>query len=257
MARRVALTDYERAVFEWQIWVSDFGEAGQELLKGASVLVSRCGGLGGIVAYELAAAGVGKLVLAHAGNVKPSDLNRQLLMTHDWLGKPRVESAERRLRELNPRLEVIAHNENITQENAARIVGEVDVVVDCAPLFAERYLMNREAVRQKKPLVECAMFDMEARLTTIIPGTTPCLACLYPVTPAGWKREFPVFGAVSGTVGCLGAMEAIKVIAAFGKPLRGELLVCDLREMGFRKFPIERNPECAVCGTGGSESASA
>src|SRR5690606_21054587 len=86
---RRPLTDDERAIYEWQIWVSDFGEAGQESLKGASVLVSRVGGLGSVVAYQLAAAGVGKLVLAHAGNVKPSDLNRQLLMTHDWLGKPR------------------------------------------------------------------------------------------------------------------------------------------------------------------------
>ena len=93
------LTDHERAVYEWQIWVSDFGEAGQEKLKNTSVMISRLGGVGGVVAYQLAAAGVGKLVLAHAGNVKPSDLNRQLLMTHDWLGKPRVESAARRLRD--------------------------------------------------------------------------------------------------------------------------------------------------------------
>ncbi|MEO1995631.1 MAG: ThiF family adenylyltransferase, partial [Planctomycetaceae bacterium] len=104
MVHPQALTDIERAVYEWQMWVPDFGEAGQELLRGASLLVSRCGGLGSVVAYELAAAGVGKLVLAHAGNVTPSDLNRQLLMTHGWLGRPRVESASRRLKELNPRL---------------------------------------------------------------------------------------------------------------------------------------------------------
>ena len=172
-----------------------------------------------MVAYELAAAGVGRLVLAHAGNVKPSDLNRQLLMTHDWLGRPRVESASRRLRELNPRLEIITYNENISEDNAERIVGEVDVIVDCAPMFKERYLMNREAVRQNKPLVECAMYDLEAHITTVIPGQTPCLACLYPDKPPAWKREFPVFGAVSGSVACMGAMEAIKVIAGFGEPL--------------------------------------
>src|SRR6056297_2142124 len=86
----VPLDDDERAIWEWQIWTEGFGEAGQEKLKGASVLISRCGGLGSPVAYELAAAGVGKLVIAHAGNVKPSDLNRQLLMTHDQLGKSRI-----------------------------------------------------------------------------------------------------------------------------------------------------------------------
>lgn len=242
------LTDEERAVYEWQIWVPGFGEAGQEKLKDASILVSRCGGLGSVVAYELAAAGVGKLVLAHAGNVKPSDLNRQLLMTHDWLGKPRVESAERRLKELNPRLEIVAIPENINAENVEKIVEQVDLIVDCAPLFDERYQMNKQAILQNKPLVECAMYDLEAQLTTIIPGKTPCLACLYPEDPPAWKREFPVFGAVSGTVGCMAAMEAIKVLGGFGETLSGELLTCDLRDMTFHRMKIRRNVDCVVCG---------
>ena len=150
MATPQRLTDEERAVYEWQIWVPEFGEAGQQKLKEASVLVSRCGGLGSVVAYELAAAGIGRLVIAHAGDVQPSDLNRQLLMTHDWLGKPRVESAERRLKELNPRLEIVAYNENINEQNAAGIIEQVDLIVDCAPLFDERFTMNRQAVLQKK-----------------------------------------------------------------------------------------------------------
>jgi molybdopterin-synthase adenylyltransferase len=242
------LSDAERAIYEWQMWVPDFGEAGQEALKGASVLVSRCGGLGSVVAYELAAAGVGRLVIAHAGNVKPSDLNRQLLMTHDWIGKPRVESARRRLLELNPHMEIVSVPENVNESNAASLVGQVDVVVDCAPLFQERFLMNREAVRQNKPLVECAMYELEINLTTVIPGKTPCLACLHPTVPPAWTREFPVFGAVSGAVGCLGAMEAIKVIAGVGDPLCGRLLTGDLRDMSFRTLNIARNPQCAVCG---------
>jgi molybdopterin-synthase adenylyltransferase len=206
MVTRTPLSEEERATYEWQIWVPDFGEAGQETLKGASVLVSRCGGLGSVVAYELAAAGVGRLVLAHAGNVKPSDLNRQLLMTHDWLGKPRVQSAQQRLKDLNPRLEIVAVAENVNDDNAARLVEQVDLVVDCAPLFPERFAMNREAIRQNKPLVDCAMYELEGQITSIVPGQTPCLACLYPENPPVWKREFPVFGAVSGVVACLGAM---------------------------------------------------
>lgn len=241
------LTDEERATYEWQIWVPEFGEAGQEKLKGSSVLVSRCGGLGSVVAYELAAAGIGKLVIAHAGNVKPSDLNRQLLMTHDWLGKPRAESAERRLKELNPRLEIVAVDENVSEENAAGLVEQVDLIVDCAPLFTERFAMNRQAVKQGKPIVECAMYDLEAQLTSIVPGETPCLACLHPADPPAWKREFPVFGAVSGTIGCLGAMEAIKLLGGFGEPLTGRMLTCDLRDMTFRVRSISRNAECAVC----------
>ena len=242
-------TPEEEAIYEWQTWVGDFGEPGQRKLKSSSVLISRCGGVGGAVALYLAAAGIGRLVLAHAGNVKPSDLNRQILMTHDWLGKPRVESARRRLLALNPRVQIDAIPENITESNAQSLIGQVDLVADCAPVFAERFLMNREAVRQKKPLVECAMFELEAQLTTIIPGLTPCLACLYPFEPPAWKRQFPVFGAVSGTIGALAAMEAIKVLTCLGTPLTNRLLLANLRDMTFRTINISANPSCPVCRT--------
>jgi len=242
------LTDEERATYQWQMWVPEFGEAGQEKLKAASVLVSRCGGLGSVVAYELAAAGVGKLVLAHGGNVKHSDLDRQLLMTHDWLGKPRVDSAKRRLLELNPRLEIVTVNSNVNDDNASELVQQADVVVDCAPLFEERFEMNREAVRQQKPLVECAMYDLEAHIYTVMPRETACVACLFPAKPPAWKREFPVFGAVSGMVACLGAMEAIKLIAGFGSPLAGRMAMADLRTMKFREVNIARRRDCVVCG---------
>ena len=230
------------------MWVPDFGQMGQEKLKNASVMISRCGGLGSVVAYELAVAGIGRLVLAHAGNVNHSDLNRQLLMTYDWLGKPRIESAKRRLLELNPRLEIIAVNENVTSENVLQLVAEADLIVDCAPLFEERFAMNAEAVAQRKPIVECAMYDLEATITSITPGQTPCLACLTPEPPPAWTRQFPVFGAVSGTVGCMEAMEAIKIIAGFGKPLLGKMVRIDLRDMTFDIFNLARNPNCAVCG---------
>ena len=179
--------------------------------------------------------------------MKHSDLNRQLLMTDDWLGRPRVESAKRRLLELNPRLEVEIVNSNINEENAGELVSKVDVVVDCAPLFEERFLMNREAVRQHKPLVDCAMYELEAQIMTIIPRESACLSCLYPDWPKAWKREFPVFGAVSGTVACLGAMEAIKLIADFGEPLTGRLLTMNLRDMSFHTTKINKRNTCAVC----------
>ena len=244
-----ALTDVERQVYEWQMWVAGFGEAGQRRLKGASVLISRCGGVGGAVALELAAAGVGRLILAHAGNLKPSDLNRQILMTHDWLGRPRVECAAQRLRALNPRLEVVAVGENVSEANVEGLVSQADIVADCAPLFQERLLMNREAVRQGKPMVECAVYELEAQVTTIFPGQTPCLACLCPEPPAHWRREFPVFGAVAGVVGCLGAMEVIKLLARLGEPLRSRMLIGDLRTMAFRQVKTTRQPDCPVCGT--------
>lgn len=242
------LTPEEKAAYEWQMWVPGFGEAGQKKLKGASVLISRVGGLGGLVAYELAAAGVGRLVLAHGGKVKPSDLNRQLLVTHDRIGQTRVDGAGERLRELNPHIEIETVAENISPENAERLIFDVDLVVDAAPLFEERYAMNAAAVRLGKPMVECAMYELEAHITSFMPGRTGCLRCLYPEKPPYWKREFPVFGAVSGTVGCLGAMEAIKILSGLGEPLFDRLLSCDLRTMSFRKVRIGRISACPVCG---------
>ena len=242
------LTELEREIYSWQFPVAGFGEAGQAKLMSASVLISRCGGLGGVVAYELAAAGVGQLILAHGGNIKPSDLNRQLLMSRDRIGTSRIQCAADRLRAFNPDVDIVAVPENINPANAERLVGEADLVVDCAPLFEERYLLNREAVRQRKPLVEAAVEELEARITTILPGQTPCLRCLYPELSPVWTRRFPVFGAVSGTVGSLAAMEAVKMLAGFGKPLLGVMLACDLRDMTFRRFRVRRDPRCRECG---------
>ena len=242
------LTALEQEIYSWQTTIEGFGETGQRKLKGASVLVSRIGGLGGLVAYELAAAGIGKLILAHGGNLRPSDLNRQILMSESALDTSRIDCAVKRLRELNPRLEIISLPENVNENNAAKLVAEADVVVDCAPLFEERFFMNREAVRQGKPLVECAMFELEAHITSFKPGVTGCLQCLYPEKPDYWQRRFPVFGAVSGMVGCLGAMEAIKIIAGLGEPLYGRLLTCDLKSMEFNQVRLRPRPDCPVCG---------
>ena len=245
------LTDIEREVYSWQTTVKGFGEKGQRRLKAATVMISRIGGLGGLVAYELAAAGIGRLVLAHKGNLKPSDLNRQLLMRHNRLGQARIETAVESLKALNPRLEIVAVPENVSDDNVADLVGRADVAVDCAPLFKERFAMNEACVRLAKPMVECAMYETEAHITSFKPGVTGCLRCLYPEKPADWQRRFPVIGAVSGTVGCLGAMEAIKIIAGLGEPMYGQLLTMDLRNMTFRKVKVRRDPGCLVCAGNG------
>src|SRR4051794_328381 len=185
------LNDEERAIYAWQLGVPDFGEEGQQRLKDASVLVSRVGGVGGLVAYQLAAAGVGKLVLAHAGDLRPDDLNRQLLMRHDGVGRPRVELAAARLRELNPYVEIECVAENVIDANAERLVAGVDVAVSCAPLFGERLAMNRAAVRLNRPLVDCAMYELEVQVLTVLPGRSACLGCLYPEEPPEWSRRFP------------------------------------------------------------------
>lgn len=241
------LTPEERAIYEWQMWVPGVGEDGQRRLKGASVFVSRVGGLGGVVALELAAAGVGRLILAHAGNVQPSDLNRQLLQTDDHIGKPRMESIVRRLQELNPRCEIVGIDENPDDANALRITEGADILVDAAPMFQERLALNRAAFALRKPLVECAMHTLEANVTTFIPGRTGCLQCYVPEVPESWTRQFPVFGAVSGAAACLGAMEVIKLITGIGEPLAGEMISMDLATMRFRRVALPQRADCPVC----------
>jgi molybdopterin/thiamine biosynthesis adenylyltransferase len=242
------LSEHEQAVYEWQSWVPGLGELGQRKLKATSVMISRLGGIGGTVAYQLAAAGIGKLVLAHAGNVTPSDLNRQLLMTHDWIGKPRMQSARRRLHELNPRVEIVGVEENVSESNAFKLVSQADIVVDCAPLFPERFAMNAAAVAQRKPMVECAMYELESQITTIWPGTTPCLSCFVPEAPPTWKRQFPVIGAVSGAIACLAAMEVIKLVTGIGEPLLNRMLRLDLRSMTTNELLLNRRQDCITCG---------
>ncbi len=242
------LSPAERAAHAWQFDVAGFGELGQRRLKGASVLISRIGGLGGMVAFQLAAAGVGRLILAHGGNIRPDDLNRQLLMTHDRIGTSRMDSAIERLRALNPRLEIVAEPANVSDANADRLVAQADLVVDCAPLFAERFALNRAAVARRVPMVEAAVFDLEFHLTTFVPGQTGCLRCLYPEANPGWTRRFPVLGAVPGVVGSMAALEAIKMIAGFGETLRDELLVCDCRSFHVKKLRLHRIADCPECG---------
>ena len=241
------LTDEERAIYEWQMLLPGFGETAQRRLKAASVLVSRVGGVGGAVALQLAAAGVGRLVLAHGGDLKPSDLNRQLLQRHERIGMPRMDSILEQLKALNPRLELVAVRENISSENASTLVQQADVVVDAAPLFSERFALNKAAVRHRKPMVESAMYAMEAQLTTIVPGKTPCLRCFVREAPQHWTRKFPVLGAVSGSVGCMAAVEVVKVLTGLGEPLAGVLLAMDLGTMQFRRLKIARALDCPEC----------
>jgi molybdopterin/thiamine biosynthesis adenylyltransferase len=241
------LTPKERQRYEWQLWSPLLGESGQRLLKQKSVLISRIGGVGGNVALHLAAAGIGRLFLAHAGEIRLDDLNRQILMTTSAIGQPRVNSAREKLTALNPEVELHTFDENITEQNVASLVEACDIVVSAAPLFTERLLLNREAVRQRKPLVDCSMYDFEGRLLTVIPGKTACLACLYPELPPNWKREFPVLGAVAATIGSLAAVEVVKLAANIPRTLAGQLLLCNLHEMQFRKIDLQRRVDCAIC----------
>lgn len=241
------LTPTELERYRRQIMLPGFGEEAQKRLKSSTVLVTGVGGLGGTAALYLAVAGVGRLILVRGGELRLDDMNRQILMTDDWVGKPRVFKAKETLEEINPDVQVDAIFEYVTPENVDTLVQAADIVLDCAHNFIERDLLNAACVQWDKPMVEAAMNDMEAYLTTIVPGETPCLSCIFPEKPDWDKRGFGVIGAVSGTLACLTALEAIKLLAGIGKPLLSQLLTMDLGSLEFAKRRPYHDPNCPVC----------
>jgi len=193
-------------------------------------------------------AGVGRLILVRGGDLRLDDMNRQILMTHDWVGKPRVFKAKETLQAINPDVEVEAVFEYVTPENVDSLVQSADIALDCAHNFTERDLLNQACVRWRKPMVEAAMDGMEAYLTTIVPGQTPCLSCFFPEKPDWDNHGFSVLGAVPGTLACLAALEAIKLITGYGTPLLSQLMTMDLNRLEFAKRRSYRDPACPVCG---------
>ncbi|BAY66088.1 HesA protein [Calothrix brevissima NIES-22] len=244
----VNLTPTELERYSRQMMLPNFGELAQKRLKSATVLVTGVGGLGGTAALYLAVAGVGRLILVRGGDLRLDDMNRQILMTHDWVGQPRVFKAKETLEGINPDVQVEAIHDYITPENVDELVQSADMALDCAHNFTERNLLNAACVRWRKPMVEAAMDGMEAYLTTIIPGVTPCLSCLFPEKPDWDRRGFSVLGAVSGTLACLTALEAVKLITGFSQPLLSQLLTIDLNRMEFAKRRSQRDRACPVCG---------
>ncbi len=242
----LTLKELER--YRRQMMLPGFGEEAQLKLKNSTVLVTGVGGLGATAALYLAVAGVGKLILLRGGELRLDDMNRQILMTDDWVGQPRVFKAKATLEAINPDVAIEAICEYVTPDNVDRLVRSADIVLDCAHNFTERDLLNAACVRWGKPMVEAAMNDMEAYLTTIVPGLTPCLSCIFPEKPDWDKRGFGVLGAVSGTLACLTALEAIKLITGLGTPLLSQLLTMNLSQAEFAKRRPYHDPNCPVCG---------
>jgi molybdopterin/thiamine biosynthesis adenylyltransferase/molybdopterin converting factor small subunit len=244
------LSSDEAARYARQLRIAGFGESGQQRLKDATVMISRCGGVGGTAAINLAIAGVGKLVLAHGGDVVPDYLNRWVWAGPQDIGQPCVEVLARHIAKLNPNVEIVSRAAQVSESNVEELVKSADLVIDGAPLFEERYLMHAEAVKQRKPLVMGAMYSTEGYVTTVVPGETPCLKCLYPSKPDYWTniQVFPAIGPGPIIVGSMCAMEAIKVVSGFGKPLKNALWRFDLENCFVQTLKIRRRPDCEFCG---------
>ena len=233
--------------YTWQQDVTGFSSEAQDILRNMTALVSRVGGLGGPLAFSLAAAGGGKSILAHDGELRPDDLNRQILMKHEGLGKPRHEQAGETLRRFNPDLNIETIGENIMESNVAKLIAQSDIVFACAPLFEERLLMNRECVSQNKFFVDTAMYNTEGQLLVVRPGESACLACITPEPPLGWKRRFPVLGAVSAMMAQMGVLEGLKLLTGYAPAHTNTLMHMDTTNMDLRKIKIQRHPDCPHC----------
>jgi adenylyltransferase/sulfurtransferase len=223
-----------------------FGEEGQEKLKKARVFVAGAGGLGSPVSTYLAVAGVGKIIIADFDCVEKSNLNRQFLHHEKDIGKEKIKSAEEKLLSLNPEIEVETIKEKITDKNAGSIVPPCDLIIEALDNFDTRHVLNRLAVEREIPFIQGAVSGYRGQATTIIPGKTPCLCCIFPTS---FKKEvFPVLGTTPGVIGTIQANEAIKLIVGQGKLLENRLLLWDGFSCSFSELNVNKTENCPVCG---------
>ena len=225
---------------------------GQLKLKQAKVLSIGAGGLGSPLALYLAAAGVGTLGMVDFDVVDFTNLQRQIIHdTHD-VGRSKLESARDTIRDINPSVKVITHETRLTSENALEIFKDYDIVADGTDNFPTRYLVNDACVLLGKPNVYGSIFRFEGQASVFYAEQGPCYRCIYPEPPPPGLvpscAEGGVLGVLPGIVGCIQAIEVIKLILGTGKPLIGRLLLFDALGMKFRELKLRKNPECPVCG---------
>ncbi|MEM7126418.1 MAG: molybdopterin-synthase adenylyltransferase MoeB [Chloroflexota bacterium] len=248
------LTEDQRIRYSRHTILQEMGEEGQIKLLESKVLLIGAGGLGSPSAIYLAAAGVGTIGIVDFDTVDVSNLQRQILHGTKDVGRPKVDSARDRLVDINPDVNVIAHNEPLSSYNALDIIKDYDIVLNGSDNFPTRYLVNDACQMLGKPLVDASIFMFEGQVTVYDPRdpNSPCYRCLYPDPPPPGEvpscAEGGVLGVLPGIVGSLQAIEAIKLIVGMGEPLVGRLLMIDTLDMSFRTLKVRKNPECPVCG---------
>ena len=247
------LTDPELLRYSRQILLQQVDIDGQLKLKNSRVLIVGLGGLGSPVALYLAAAGVGELHLADFDSVDLTNLQRQIIHDTASIGQSKVDSAISRLGAINPEIKLVSHRLALDADLLASAVNAVDLVLDCCDNFSTREAVNRACVAARKPLVSGAAIRLEGQLSVFDSRqpSSPCYHCLY---GHGSDDELTcseagVVGPLVGLVGSLQALEALKVLAGFGEPLVGRLLLIDALSTRFRELRVKRDPACDVCGS--------
>lgn len=238
------LSEKELIRYDRQIMI--FGKNAQEKLKRAKVAVIGIGGLGSPVSIYLTAAGVGHLLLIDEQKPELGNLNRQIIYGEQDLGqKAKVISAKDKLNQLNSEVTVETCSTRISRENIEELLHDVDIAVDALDNFETRYVLNEFCVQSKVPLIHAAVEGFHGQITTIIPGKTPCLKCLFPNPPR--KIKFPIIGVTAGFFGILEANEVLKLITEYGDNLIGKLFVYDLSRNEGEWIDIKPNTSCTVC----------
>lgn len=232
-----------------QILIPGFGSRAQQRLRSGHVFVAGLGGLGSPVAMYLACAGVGTLTLADCQHVEWSNLNRQILYQERDVGECKSLLAENRIALLNSSVEIRRIQARLTRQNVRELIGNADVVVDALDTLEAKLMLNQACVSQKVPLVHGAIHGTFGQVTTLIPGRTNCLACVLPKNSSP-TAAIPVLGAVTGIVGSLQAMEAVKLLTGLGEPMTGRMLEIDAATGEFSTWRVVRNTYCRVCGEG-------
>ncbi len=247
------LTTDDLSRYSRHLILPEVGMEGQRKLKAARVLCVGTGGLGSPLAFYLAAAGVGTLGLVDFDVVDASNLQRQIIHSTKDIGRKKLDSAEEKLKALNPALNVVKHETMLTSANALEILGDYDIVADGTDNFPTRYLVNDACVLLGKPNVYGSIFRFEGQASVFATADGPCYRCLYPEPPPPGLvpscAEGGVLGILPGLVGIMQATEVIKLILGKGNSLAGRLLLVDALEMKFRELKLRRNPDCPVCGT--------
>ena len=232
--------------------IPDVGMAGQKRLNNARVLCVGAGGLGSPTLMYLAAAGVGTLGIVEFDVVDESNLQRQIIHGQSDVGRSKAESARDSVKEINPYVEVILHEERLDSSNVMRLFSEYDLIVDGTDNFATRYLVNDACVLLGKPYVWGSIYRFDGQASVFWAEHGPCYRCLYPEPPPPGMvpscAEGGVLGVLCATIGSIQVTEAIKLLTGIGDPLLGRLLVYDALEMEFRQVRIRKDPNCAVCG---------
>ena len=246
------LTTDDLSRYSRHLILPEVGMEGQQKLKAARVLCVGTGGLGSPLALYLAAAGIGTLGLVDFDVVDSSNLQRQIIHSTKDIGRKKLDSAEEKLKALNPALNVVKHDTMLSSANALDIIKDYDIVADGTDNFPTRYLVNDACVLLGKPNAYGSIFRFEGQCSVFATEDGPCYRCLYPEPPPPGLvpscAEGGVLGILPGLVGVMQATEVIKLILGKGEPLIGRLLLVDALNMRFRELKLRKNPECPVCG---------